>query len=249
MTFLPNWKSVFTGLFFVNTFAISGANAASFDCNKAATWVEKTICSNADLSVLDEKMANKYKDDVASSDGNEPYVKAMQKQWLQYQRNTCATAECLIREHKERLTGEYEYGVFEDYTVDYNLKGLPTEQAFGEFGKEVTVSVYNPDSPNQRDIFKETNSLTIHKIPTKPYLSIIDGDFVFTNAHMCYLNDEKAVWSENHWVINNDELHDSCELRLYTVNGKLLIKDIDNQCRKIYCGMRGYFDDTVLERK
>ncbi len=33
------------------------ANAASFDCNKATTWIEKTICTNTELSDLDEAMA------------------------------------------------------------------------------------------------------------------------------------------------------------------------------------------------
>ncbi len=37
------------------------ANSASFDCNKAATWVEKTVCDSPELSKLDDTMAKKYK--------------------------------------------------------------------------------------------------------------------------------------------------------------------------------------------
>ena len=37
------------------------AYAASFDCNKAVTYVEKTICANLELSNLDDLMANNYR--------------------------------------------------------------------------------------------------------------------------------------------------------------------------------------------
>ncbi|WP_261869229.1 lysozyme inhibitor LprI family protein [Psychrobacter sp. JCM 18901] len=37
------------------------ANSASFDCNKAASWVEKTVCESSELSKLDDTMAKKYK--------------------------------------------------------------------------------------------------------------------------------------------------------------------------------------------
>jgi uncharacterized protein len=34
------------------------AYAVSFDCNKAKTLVEYTICSNAELSSLDDQLSN-----------------------------------------------------------------------------------------------------------------------------------------------------------------------------------------------
>ncbi|MGM8900630.1 lysozyme inhibitor LprI family protein, partial [Psychrobacter sp. 1Y4] len=40
------------------------ANSASFDCNKAATWVEKTVCESSELSKLDDTMAKKYKSNL-----------------------------------------------------------------------------------------------------------------------------------------------------------------------------------------
>uniref|UniRef100_UPI00387E9933 lysozyme inhibitor LprI family protein n=1 Tax=Psychrobacter sp. GW64-MNA-CIBAN-0177 TaxID=3140449 RepID=UPI00387E9933 len=47
------------------------AHSASFDCEKAATWVEKTICESSELSNLDEAMANKYKQELANNSGYE----------------------------------------------------------------------------------------------------------------------------------------------------------------------------------
>ena len=37
------------------------ANSASFDCNKAASWVEKTVCGSPELSKLDDTMAKSIK--------------------------------------------------------------------------------------------------------------------------------------------------------------------------------------------
>lgn len=59
------------------------AIAASFDCKKAATWVEKTVCSNPELSKLDEELAKSYHDALASlSPEGQKETKQYQKQWL-----------------------------------------------------------------------------------------------------------------------------------------------------------------------
>ncbi len=42
------------------------AFAASIDCKEAATWLEKAVCSNSELSKLDEQMAKAYNDALVS---------------------------------------------------------------------------------------------------------------------------------------------------------------------------------------
>lgn len=57
--------------------------AASFDCKLAQTKVEKTVCADKELSVLDERMAAAYKERLKDWQGKiEAYVKADQRQWL-----------------------------------------------------------------------------------------------------------------------------------------------------------------------
>jgi uncharacterized protein len=59
------------------------AVAASFDCNKAASWLEKTVCSNPELSKLDEQLAKAYRDALASlSPEGQKETKQYQRQWL-----------------------------------------------------------------------------------------------------------------------------------------------------------------------
>ena len=56
--------------------------AASFDCAKAKTPMEKTICSNANISKLDEEMSVKYQAalKVFPVKG---FVRAQQREWLE----------------------------------------------------------------------------------------------------------------------------------------------------------------------
>ena len=43
------------------------AAAASFNCGKAATVVEKSVCANKDLSARDERLAALYKQHLAGA--------------------------------------------------------------------------------------------------------------------------------------------------------------------------------------
>lgn len=242
------------GVFTLNT----NANSTSFDCNKAATWVEKTICENAELSKLDEVMAIKYKKDLANEpdyEDSKAYRAGVidnQRTWLTFQRNTCKDTACLVREYKERIEEKASYGVAWDYASELSGSDLPSKNAFGEFSETPQISIYNSETARWDDAGEVTNTLSINSVANKPYLSMIDGVFVFTNAHTCDISDSKALWSQNHWVISDDQANETLELRLYPAiyKGKtqLLLRDVNNRYRRLHCGMRGYFDGIVLER-
>ena len=55
--------------------------AATFDCDKASTFVEKVICSDLRLTNLDDQLARLYKDALAAS-SNSAALKTEQKAWL-----------------------------------------------------------------------------------------------------------------------------------------------------------------------
>ena len=64
-------------------FLSTQATAASFDCKKAASWVEKAVCSNPELSKLDDELAKSYHDTLVSlSPAGQEETKQYQKQWL-----------------------------------------------------------------------------------------------------------------------------------------------------------------------
>lgn len=231
------------------------ANSASFDCNSAATWVEKTICKNPELSKLDETMAEKYKQNLADT-SDKDYKNNLiidQRTWLRFQRNTCTETKCLIREYKEYVEEKANYGVAWSFASELNQSELPSKNAFGKFSKASQISMYNPETARWDDTGEVINTLSINSVSNKPYLSIIDGVFIFTNAHTCDIGESKAIWSQNHWVISDDQQGEAAELRLYLAlykgNTQLLLRDMNNRYRALHCGMRGYFDGMVLERE
>jgi len=101
------------------------ANAASFDCNKAATFVERTICANPELSTLDDLMANNYRVMRAAGigAGAQSHLKQSQRDWIKV-RNKCSSIACLKFQYLERssaicgypvITGVYPLGCKDPY--------------------------------------------------------------------------------------------------------------------------------------
>jgi len=78
------------------------AHTAGFDCAKAASPTEKTICADAALSKLDGDLAAAWKKALAKG-GDTAGLKAAQLKWLK-QRDQCGTeAPCLGDRYRERL--------------------------------------------------------------------------------------------------------------------------------------------------
>lgn len=75
--------------------------AASFDCSKAASTIEKAICRNDKLSKLDEELNTFYR--TAMQNANQKNsVRQSQKQWIK-QRNSCKEVECVTNAYEVRL--------------------------------------------------------------------------------------------------------------------------------------------------
>lgn len=83
-----------SGLLFSNTIS-----AASFDCTKATSQVEKLICSDRELSELDSNLGGLYRSKTSSR----PSAGADQKQWLR-QRDLCKTADCVRNAYLKRIS-------------------------------------------------------------------------------------------------------------------------------------------------
>jgi uncharacterized protein len=90
------------GLALVVLACVSHSHAASFDCAKASTFIEKTICFNQTLSAMDETLARSYRK-AASSAPNAAAVQADQRAWLTGVRDKCQDSSCLERAYRERI--------------------------------------------------------------------------------------------------------------------------------------------------
>jgi uncharacterized protein YecT (DUF1311 family) len=80
---------------------LTTVHAASFDCGKARTEVEKLICGNPELSRLDEELGRAYK--AALNDGKHAaQIARAQKQWINF-RDQCRETKCVKRSYETRL--------------------------------------------------------------------------------------------------------------------------------------------------
>lgn len=96
---------------FLLSFA-SCAQAASFDCAKAATLTEKRICLEPRLSSLDEQMADLYRQVLRQ----DPTAKYSQRDWLKFGRNRCADSACLLATYTARIS-QFRSGTYRDWAV------------------------------------------------------------------------------------------------------------------------------------
>lgn len=81
---------------------VSQSEAASFDCSKAATFAEQSICSNPRLSELDDQLAAVYRAALANS-ANPQSLKDVQSWWLTAKRDVCRDLHCLEAAYGQRI--------------------------------------------------------------------------------------------------------------------------------------------------
>ena len=81
---------------------ITSMYAASFNCKKASTFIEHTICNDTELSKLDEELASSYKK-VWNSLSDKTDLKKDQFDWLKNTRDKCMSLECLKTSYINRV--------------------------------------------------------------------------------------------------------------------------------------------------
>ncbi len=79
-----------------------GASAASFDCARAQSRVEKAICADAELSRLDDHLGRFYFAARERLAENASCAAADQREWIR-RRNACADNACLRKAYLARL--------------------------------------------------------------------------------------------------------------------------------------------------
>lgn len=141
------------------------AQAASFDCAKASTEVEKAICTNPDLSRSDEVLARAYATALGGlSDEAKAAVQAGQREWLGFAALACTsdakpfTAEltdeqqgCLNAVYRSRISELAQSRMEGDWRVyprtSYSLVDDPDPEVYqGVATKQVTSPRIDEDS-------------------------------------------------------------------------------------------------------
>lgn len=97
------------------------AHAASFNCAKAASRVEKLICANHEVSLLDGELGDLYyyrMNRASASSAEKELIRSEQKKWLKSVRDVCKDVACLRAAYETRLGQLTVTDIHQDWETD-----------------------------------------------------------------------------------------------------------------------------------
>jgi uncharacterized protein len=191
--------------------------AASFDCKKANTLVEKAVCSNPKLSKLDDALAKAYQRTLAST-SNADTVKTEQKTWLTTVRDICKTEACIEKAYQTRLaelqgatnqlasTWSGEYQRYFNNKVDTHTSTLTIRLLANQKVKVTGTSLWVGDA--------ERGNVN---------LGAIEGEFPVVKGRIQYQDDS------------------ACKLTIIFKQAGLEVKNDNGQCGGLNVSFDGYY--------
>jgi uncharacterized protein len=112
---VQRWFSVVAVALAMTTLGAGSAAAASFNCKKAKSAVDKLVCATPELSKADDELGRLFKEAVQAlnaigvpSSGakkDSSYARSLreaQGHWLKRVRNSCPDAACMLAAYKKR---------------------------------------------------------------------------------------------------------------------------------------------------
>lgn len=146
-------------------FTCAQVRAASFDCDKAHSSIEKLLCSNDELSDLDNQLGEAYVTALQRmrTDGGKR-LQQEQLQWLRSVRNQCVDSTCLLNVYRRRVN---ELDPFADKQLSCEeMRKLP-ERIFSDgidlgsgSGSPIEVDYRCPESLSQQKFMQKLLGLT-----------------------------------------------------------------------------------------
>ncbi|MFC3114685.1 lysozyme inhibitor LprI family protein [Cellvibrio fontiphilus] len=209
--------------------------AAGFDCKKAHTEIEKTICSNDRLSTLDLELNQIFKLARMETKDKQSLISG-QSDWLKNTRDLCKSADCLqlvyinrISDLKSKITtSPYEAGYFLNPATDKPLATLAEESEI------YVISGYEPlknvvsitvDRPNSKVILVVSSyEPTIWKISATPKTQI--GAIFFGGNQTIFSNKIAPLYKEE--IPYTTEIDNrNFQTLLSKLNDLIKVKNID----------------------
>jgi uncharacterized protein len=214
-------------------------NAASFDCQKAATPIEKAICANADLNLADEQMGDLYRAirDVANEQ-EAALLKTEQRQWLTERIENCTdlAPACLLNLYQHRL---------DDF--DVRLRALRDHQ-FPETLVYLVPHEIQMVDPNAKDGWSSGTAEDCFSAQLQNDNELAFTYFsITTNAHTCQL-DGTATREGAEFIWKSDEQDVTCTLHFELQDGVLQIKHDESTDCTYYCGARAAVETSLTLR-
>ena len=218
----------------------SSASAASFDCTKASTVVEKAICATPRLSALDEELAATY-----AAVRKNPAVREGQRRWLVEERDACEDGEgCIEAAYLVRIA-----------TLRLASPALFARQkaphrVLGRYSEMQEVCFPSEDDPNENECEGEVENFVDIRRGRGNALRV-GSELFFFAGHQCSIETGPAEWE-------GDELRvavqwggepPSCVLVLRFSDSAVTMTDPGGRCKDSSCGARGSFEGIELSKK
>lgn len=200
-------------------FAFSCAtHAASFDCKKAQSKMEKAICENPKISKLDEELAENYQaaKGKLSADAQKVFVNG-QRSWVKFLSTSCFTdfqakpaskedaAKCLETEYKARVAGLKSTGSvvggFKTYAYfEGDFKAYPKDEEVALNRVSLVLIDENSDNANTINSAIKTaaGKTGIDKESTGAFTSDVSNSLTNLSADLILLTQSESVTGGAH---------------------------------------------------
>ena len=200
-------------------FAFSCAtHAASFDCKKAQSKMEKAICENPKISKLDEELAENYQaaKGKLSADAQKVFVNG-QRSWVKFLSASCFTdfqakpaskedaAKCLETEYKARVAGLKSTGSvvggFKTYAYfEGDFKAYPKDEEVAFNRVSLVLIDENSDNANiiNSAIKTAAGKTGIDKESTGAFTSDVSNSLTNLSADLILLTQSESVTGGAH---------------------------------------------------
>jgi len=215
--------------------------AASFDCARADTVVERAICASPRLSRLDAELATAYRQALAET-ADRQELKVAQRRWLRTTRTGCGGAtDCLeqaMLERLELLRWSPESG------VEHFADQPPPASIFGRYSKTEPVCIHTGsagelDCSGTAESYVDLQQGDGHRVRVR-------SELTFFNGHMCTFEAD-GEWAGDELRAPSDLEDVGCVLIIRFRDNKLVTDDPGTRC-KAYCGMRGGYRQIELPK-
>ncbi|EKD2720048.1 DUF1311 domain-containing protein [Escherichia coli] len=149
-------------LFVLSMMACSTSYAASFDCNKASSDVEKIICSDHKLDRLDDYLSQNYK--IAMSpdmpEGSKSKIRESQIAWLN-KRNACTDAQCIEKMYSKQI--DYLWNECFEH-LHGKIEYVKYSEAIDKIKRDLDSQEYNKTHKKPEEVIRELSSKNNNKV-------------------------------------------------------------------------------------
>jgi uncharacterized protein len=219
-------------------------HAASFDCGKATTDVEKIICGDDELSKRDDSLSEAYQEALKSEARKtqpEDKIIESQRQWLKKVRNRCQNAACLKKAYETRIR---ELGWFRGGGTVTAPK--PVSGAYAR-----TDLIRDMSAPKETWEYAEsTMNLSMKDKNTFEFdLEIYGGGFRTCELSGLAVRRERFFECriEGPWSLFEGDEPGDCVLKFSFQGDFVRLEDETGKCRA-FCGQGASFDRVMMYR-